>query len=153
ALEDRCLPTIAFIPHFGVETVQGFSDGMQDPPVHFIFSGSYWNTAPGQADEAAMLRSAYYILTGPYLSGLTQYGSDGKASFSGSWNDPGTVPANPGNSTLDVFLQTSIGHYGSVPGNNDPVHAPIYVVVSDPSSSAQDNGGSNALGLYALPGL
>jgi hypothetical protein len=92
-LEDRIVPTIVFTPIFGPETVAGSkNDGLQNPDVIYIFSGNYWNTAQGQQDETALLNSAKSIMSGPYLRGLTQYGSDGKANFWTSWNDTNTVP-------------------------------------------------------------
>jgi hypothetical protein len=148
-LEDRTVPTIVFQPHFGAETVQGTNDGMQNPPVYFIFSGPYWNTAQGQKDEATLLASSKNILSGPYLSGLTEYGASGTASFAGTWNDAGTVPSKPSSGTLQNFLQTSIGnHLNNQPGFHDAQHAPIYVVISDPNSSAQYGGGWNNWGTY-----
>ena len=77
ALEDRTVPTVLFIPTFGAETVQGSNEGMISPSVHLIFSGSSWT----QQSEQALLNSVASILAGPYLSGLTQYGSDGKATL------------------------------------------------------------------------
>src|SRR5262245_36282722 len=88
ALEDRTVPTIVFTPQSGGDVIAPGStnDGMQHPTVNVIFSGSYWTTAQGQQDETALLNSAKSIMSGPYLSGLTQYGSDGQANFGMSWN-------------------------------------------------------------------
>jgi hypothetical protein len=149
-LEDRTVPTIVIKPYFGPETIAPGStnDGMQHPNVVYIFSGSYWTTAQGQQDETALLNAAKAIMSGPYLSGLTQYGSDGKANFWTSWNDANTVPSPPSISDLLNFLDNSITSQGAVPGINDWQHAPIYVVVSDPVSSAGFNGGWNKQGIY-----
>ena len=136
ALESRDVPTVVFTPHFGAEGVQGSNVGMQNPPVYFVFSGAYWNTTQGQTDESTMLASAKNILGPTYLSGLKQYGSDGKATFAGSWNDSGTVPSQPSAMAMQNFLQDSIGQHGAAPGFSDLRHAPIYVVISDPNSSA-----------------
>src|SRR5262249_54697397 len=48
----------------------------------------------------------------------------------------------------------SITNHGPFAGyiSEDWQHAPIYVVVSDPTSSAQYNGGWNAPGFYSGPG-
>jgi hypothetical protein len=149
-LEDRTVPTIVFTPQWGGDVISPGStnDGMQHPTVNYIFSGSYWSTAQGQQDELALLNSAKSIMSGPYLSGLTQYGSDGKANFGTSWNDAATVPSNPSISALHSFLQNSITNHNAAPGSNDWQHAPIYVVVSDPNSSAGNYGGYNAGGTY-----
>jgi hypothetical protein len=151
ALEERAVPTIVFMPHYGVETLAHGStnDGMQHPTVNLVFSGSYWNTMQGQQDEATLINSTKTILSGPYLSGLTQYGSDGKANFGLSWTDPATVPTQPTTARLQGFLQNSITNHNAGPGFNDWQHAPIYVVVSDPDSSAQFVGGWNGQGTYA----
>jgi hypothetical protein len=147
-LEKRDVPTVMFNPQFGTQTVSGTNDGMISPNVYVVFSGSYWNTTQGQQDETALLASTKNILTGPYLSGLTQYGSDGKAFFASSWNDLATVPSNPSTTALQNFLQTSIHTHGASPGLNSWQRAPIYIVVSDPTSSAQFNGGWNNQGTY-----
>jgi hypothetical protein len=152
ALEDRSVPTVVFTPRFGPETVTGSNDGMQNPSVNLIFSGPYWNTPQGQLDEKALINSTKSILSGPYLSGLTQYGSDGRATFGQSWNDSATVASNPSPAALYVFLQNSMTwHTSAWPGFSDWQHAPIYVVVSDPQSSAGFNGGWNAQGEFWVP--
>ncbi len=150
ALEERAVPTIVFMPHYGVETLaQGSTnDGMQHPTVNLVFSGSYWTTQQGQQDEATLINSAKTILSGPYLSGLTQYGSDGTANFGLSWTDTATVPSQPTTLRLQTFLENSITNHQAGPGFNDWQHAPIYVVVSDPASSGQFVGGWNAQGTY-----
>jgi hypothetical protein len=83
ALEERAVPTVVIVPQFGPETIAPGStnDGMQHPAVNLIFSGKYWNTIEGQQDETTLLNSVQSILSGPYLSRLTQYGSDGKANL------------------------------------------------------------------------
>jgi hypothetical protein len=182
ALEERAVPAIvlphpipilgtyniAFTPRFGAETIAPGStnDGMQHPSVNLVFSGPYWSTAQGQQDEAGMIAAAQSILSGPYLSGLTQYGSDGTAYFGRNWNDATTVPLQPNlgipsATDLNNFLQNSIdnhpayfydlyGHKHVLPPlDTDWQHAPIYVVVSDPDSSAQSPGGWNGGGGYA----
>jgi hypothetical protein len=158
ALEERAVPTIVIQPYFSAETIAPGStnDGMQHPTVNLVFSGSYWNTAAGQQDENTLVSAAQSLLSGPYLSGLTQYGSDGTANFGQFWTDPAIVPnatgANgPSQGDVQSFLQNSIGP-GAAPGFYDWQHAPIYVVVSDPASSGLGNGW-NAQGTYGLFGL
>jgi hypothetical protein len=147
ALEERTVPTVVFTPVFGLETVAAGStnDGMQHPTVNLIFSGTTWTTQ----NEQPLIAAAQSILSSTYLSGLTQYGSDGKANYGTSWTDTTTVASNPSTSSLQTFLQTSITNHSSAePGFNDWQHAPIYVVISDPTSSAGANGGWNAGGTY-----
>src|SRR5262249_18532658 len=123
-LEQRDVPTIAFVPHFGAETVAlgSANAGTLNPTVNVIFSGPFWNTTIGQQDEATIINSTKAILSGPYLSGLTQYGSDGKATFGQSWNDPATLPKSPSQSQIQGFLQNSITAHGAYPGLNDYRH-------------------------------
>ena len=145
-LEQRDVPTVVFAPQFGPETVTGANVAMSSAKVNVIFSG-HRQTAQGKVDETTLFNSLQNIINGPYLSGLTQYGSDGKVLFWSDWNDPATVPSNA-SGRLQSFLQTSIGKFGGSPGSNDVQHAPIYLVISDPISSAGANGGWNAPGTY-----
>jgi hypothetical protein len=157
-LEDRTVPTVVFKPTFGPDTVTSQLGGLQSPAVHMIFSGTYWATSQGQQDEATLLNSTGNILNGPYLSGLTQYGSDGHANFVNSWQDSGTVALDskatdgstvPSGAALQGYLQNSIFHHpGNTPGYNDPQHLPIYIVVSDPASAGGNAGGWNRPGAY-----
>lgn len=155
-LEARDVPTVVFNPHFGAMTTQGADVAMQNPTVNFVFSGAYWNptgqgpTGQGGKDEATMLASARNILGPTYLSGLIQYGSDGKATMGASWNDNGTFASQPSTAALQNFLQGSITSHHATPGSNDLRHAPIYVVISDPTSAASFDGGWNAPGKYSL---
>jgi hypothetical protein len=68
-LEDRLVPTIVFNPVFGSESIAPGStnDGMQHPPVYFIFSGSFWSTSAGQSAEGGLLSGAKNILNSPYI--------------------------------------------------------------------------------------
>ncbi len=145
-LEERTVPTVVFTPVFGVETVAAGStnDGMQHPTVNLIFAGTTWTAQ----NEQPLIAAAQSILSSTYLSGLTQYGSDGKANYGTSWTDTSTLSSNPTTSNLQTFLQTSITNHSSAePGFNDWQHAPIYAVISDPTHSAT-NGGWNAGGTY-----
>jgi hypothetical protein len=157
-LEDRDVPTVLFLPNFGREIVHGRNVAMQNPTVYAIFSGSYWATPQGQADETMMLHSLQNILSGPYLSGLAQYGYQGPATLAGSWTDARTVPVDPNNGAnlADVqnFVQESIPGHPAEPGVHDLQHAPIYMVISDPASSAGYNGAWNDWsGTYSARGV
>ncbi len=159
ALEDRLVPTVVFNPVFGAETYTGSHDGMQNPPVHLIFSGDGWNTTQGRQDEQKIITATKNILSGPYLSGLTQYGSDGKATYVDSWNTSMSVPVDPSSGTdsdsvqnllqISISLQSLGNGTKDLPGNADLRHAPIYVVISDTTTSNGYNGGWNAKGTYS----
>ena len=159
ALEQRDVPTVIIPSAFGSEAIHGStSDGMQNPPVVLLFSGSYWSTANGIQDMQTFKNSAAAIMSGPYLSDLTEYGSDGKATFAECLTTPDTVTiggpgsAYPGSADptkLQGFLKNAINNDGVLaPGNHDWQHAPIYVVISDPTSSQGSGTGWNQDGQY-----
>jgi hypothetical protein len=151
ALEDRLVPTIVFTPQFGAENYTGTNNGMQDPPVHLIFSGQYWtNTTQGQQQEQTIIASAKNIINGPYLSGLKQYGGDGMATYAGFANTSTTISGIPSDSTLQGVIGSTIKANSSLqPGKMDLQHAPIYIVFADPNSSgAKENTGFNQKGTY-----
>jgi hypothetical protein len=145
ALEDRLVPTVAFTPKFGGETYTGSNNGMQNPDVYLIFEGNW-----SQANENTVIASLQNILNGPYLSGLKQYGSDGHATYAGSWNATTSLSGNPSTTALQAFLQKEIAaHPRNEPGISDTQHAPIYVVLTDPTSSGTGvNNGYNQDGRY-----
>jgi hypothetical protein len=89
SLEDRVVPTLVLAPEHGAESIAlgSTNTSAQRPTVSVILSGSYWNTAQGQQDEATLRAWAQNILSGPDLSGLKQSGSDGKATLAAGWRD------------------------------------------------------------------
>jgi hypothetical protein len=174
ALEDRCVPTIAYVPHFGPEALQPPASGtgytvMSSATVNLIFWGQYWNTPTGQAQANTFANDAQTIVASPYLSGLKQYGSDGHATIVGRWTDassdpvwpiyipPSYVPqtTNAGDPKSASAIQTEIQKaildptsriYGPAYGSSLTA-APIYVVITDPSH-AGSNGGYNVSGVF-----
>jgi hypothetical protein len=128
-------PSVVFQPNWAGETETAGDQnlGMISPHVYLIFSGSYWSTHQG--DHDAVVAATQRILSGPYLSGLTQYGSDGKAIFNpatDTWQTDKVFTSEPQSPDLLTFLQGAITNDRD-PGANDLRHAPIYVVVSDPT--------------------
>jgi hypothetical protein len=126
---------------------------MLNPTVNLIFAGSYWTTPQGNQSEQTLLGATQALLASPYLSGLTQYGSDGQAHFGQSWIDSAAVPGNPNTAALNAFLESTITARGALPGFGNWRDVPIYVVISDPQSSASEGkvGGYNAQGAYWIP--
>src|SRR6202011_5084266 len=116
SLESRVVPTILFTPHYGSESVFSRPNGMQHPAVNLVFSGTYWTSTQGAKDVSALVSATKPLLSGPYLSGLTQYGSDGTASFGSFWTDSAKVQVStfggfyvpPSTATVGDFLQKSI---------------------------------------------
>jgi hypothetical protein len=153
ALEQRDVPTVLFQPHFGPETLVSSNPAqaaMPHPTVNLVFSGDYWTTANGQQDQAMILNSAKNILTGPFLSGLTQYGSDGTATLGTNWVESETANGNQptGGALVQNLLQDSLSKHHVNVGFNDLKHGPIYVVISDPASAGGYNGGWNSSATY-----
>jgi hypothetical protein len=102
-LEDRTVPTVIFNPiEDGSEVwlnnkglmspsqlASNNTDALQSPKIYLIFAGPNWGTDqdPG-AVTTAMIFGASSIVHSQYLSALTQYGSDGKATIAGWHIDP-----------------------------------------------------------------
>ena len=77
-------PPHMFAPIYGAETVQnGGAAVLKNIAVSFIFWGSSWQNATNPS-AAEIQSAAGSFLYGPYLSGLQQYGSDGKAHLAGA---------------------------------------------------------------------
>ncbi len=148
ALEDRTVPTVVFNSAFGGETVTTTSQhqALNDPTVYLIFWGKSWT----QSNASGLANDAQAIMQSSYLSGLTQYGSDGKAVYGGYYIDNSSASTSSGaNATKEInnvlpnqssWLkpQDAASKAGSTywPGVAD---SPIYVVVFD-TSGATGNG-------------
>ncbi len=168
-LEKREVMTVAFTPALGTDTVFWRSnvDGhpansvvtgpvtnstaLSNPTVYLIFSGSSWTTT-NVVWDAQLVK---YIFQSPYLSGLTQYGSSGTATFGGYTIDHRPTPGPNGRDAeiqyaLDV-LQPSWQKPGSIAphqgGNNVGAigyhFSPIYVVIDDIGFGGASNGGGS----------
>ena len=172
-LEERVVQTVVFTPVFGSQALQPSSNPngqytvLNHPTVELIFWGApdpvntpktptvnYWSTTQGQAAANKFISDAKSILGGPYLSGLIDYGSDGKADWGGSWIDPTNTPPagyDPGSSSAVSVIQQEIKTAITTPGSGIPApstaNSTIYVVVTSPSSS-KTNGGYNSAGTY-----
>ena len=168
-LEDRTVPTVVFQPLFGPESLTASPPFtvLNSPTVYLIFWGSSW--APGQSGaqtEQTLLNDAVKVLQSPYLSGLQEYGSDGRATYGGSWVDsssnpppgfdPGALDVPSNWSAVQAEIARAIAASGSpipAPGSpSAPTGSPVYVVITDPDHSSGDQGGWNAPGSYAPPG-
>ena len=72
-----------------------------NPPVYLVFSGSYWITHPQEVNSISSTASS--ILGGPYLNGLSQYGSGlGTAHYAASVVDL--------NGLLNGFTPSDVPH-------------------------------------------
>ncbi len=150
-LDDRLVPTVVFRPHFGAETIAPGStnDALTSPAVQLIFAGSYWNTAIGSQDRATIISQTQNLVGGTYLSALSQYGGDGKATLGTNYTDATGIAGGFSTTGLQTYLQ---GQITSNPVTPFPVKAVtaantnIYVVITPPGESS----GISAAG-YNIP--
>jgi hypothetical protein len=152
-LESRTVPTIVLQPNFAGEAViANPHTALTSATTYLLFEGPYWGTAQGVQDRATLTAEVQSVLTGPYLSGLSQYTPTGgpvQTLFGGSYADTSALPAgfaaapNSGFnwSVLDAKVLGAIGNPNSgipAPSAQDP----LYVVVTDPTVPAGSVWGS-----------
>jgi hypothetical protein len=152
ALEDRAVPTVAFVPHFsgttlappaGTTLAQEEAGSLKSPPVVLIFAGSDWTTTQGQSNEGAALLGVGAIFGSPYLSALDQYGSDGKATIFSFWqtnNTPTLTGNTPTGTDLRTFVKNEIASQKMTNPGLVPSATAIYFVISDPKDSTTASG-------------
>lgn len=123
------------------------TDAVQSPKLHFVFVGSkFVNGTGGPPTEAAnaMIAGAKAIVSSSYLSGLTQYGSDGKASFDDALFDPKTDPTSSqwtGNLPTVELGSMFTQHPSWLPPTPVNCQTPvIYVVVHYPAPGVPSHG-------------
>lgn len=124
---------------------------LSSPNVYLIFWGGYWGFNGQQAD--ALAADIQTILNGPLSGALTVYGSDGKASFGGSYVDflsnppPGFDPDGYGTSS-QTEVQNEINAVINTPGSGilpPPSNGnAIYAVITNAGTGASYSSG----GLY-----
>src|SRR5262245_40640693 len=130
-LEDRAVPTVFFSPQFGAEAATD-NGGLKlpDPPVYLIFWGSGW-TSSTTPSTTAVTNAASTLLSGPYLSRLSQYGSGlGHAHFVKSVIDS-SDPSAAVFTDADVrkVVERAIDT-GVLPDTHATANIPIYAVVT-----------------------
>jgi hypothetical protein len=158
ALETREVPTVSFTPHFsgtavtlpaGTTLAQEEAPSLQSPELVIIFAGSDWMTNQGFTNEQTVLASIQSILNSPYLSALTQYGSDGKASLFSNWTTTSVPPLTgpgglaPSDSDLHTFVTNQIASMRQGPFARAvpvPNAKAIYMVISDVKDSTTSQG-------------
>jgi hypothetical protein len=152
ALENREVPTVSFAPHFsgtgvtlpaGTTLAQEEAPSLQSPDVVIIFAGTDWSTTQGQTNQQTLLTSIKSILNSPYLSALTQYGSNGNANFFSSWptnSTPTLTGVAPSDSDLHTFVNNQIPSEQKVNASLVPTANAIYLVISDPKDSTTSQG-------------
>jgi hypothetical protein len=144
ALEDRTVPTVVVQPHFAGTTLTSTPAASQysldSVPVVLIFAGSGWQTAQGQQDQRTLTSDITTLLASPYLSGLRQYGSDGKASAFATTNAATPLALQGNYPTFAALRQYVSGQTNGDPGlvppaGTDPRQHPLYFVINDPADS------------------
>jgi hypothetical protein len=141
-LEDRITPTVKFPAVFGAEHVNISGNVLSSAIVELIFWGPSWT----DDQVKAVANEANVIVSGPYLNGLQEYGSNGRAIYGGYWIDRSHV-SGTGNGDVDDEVHNAIDNSGDViPGPGGQTI--IYAVITDPADSATDYGGRNQHGSY-----
>jgi hypothetical protein len=130
------------------------TNALNNPKVYVIFIGPNWESdgAPTAA-TLSMVSAVKAMLNSPYLSGLTQYGSDGRATY-GAYTidttvDPAAHPANYMYLETDKILSEPAFSSWLPPPGGDARKSPIYVVArygSNGTSVGGPYGGSNDYG-------
>lgn len=149
----------------GVTMSQPLSNtlALSSPKVYFIFVGPNWGTNGNPSvSPSIMTNAANAIMSSSYLSGLTQYGSDGQATYGGYTVDTTVDPTKPGVngphhelmwSEIDKTLAKS--EFSSwLPPGGDGSKGPIYVVVNykkNGTGGTGGYGGYNTYGSNTLP--
>ena len=171
-LEDRTVPTVMFQSPFGGDTIHWAAGNpagqpadalvtspitnnpyvLNNPTVYLIFWGDAWT--PDQVNQD--VTAAKNVIGSPYLSGLTDYGSDGTATFGDYALDVSSDPPSPNKVSPPVAATQEINrlvpgiaswqkpqastslNYGDFwPGATG---SPIYVVVFDNYCCSAGNG-------------
>ncbi len=158
ALEDRTVPTVVFNSAFGGDTIvwgpnwwgepvgqtvtgplNNNPGALQDPKVYLIFWGPSWT----QANAGKFASDAQAIINSAYLSGLTDYGSDGIATYGGYTidNSPSTLGPVAATQETQYILNYKMTSWDKPTqpaflGGAAALSSPIYFVVSDLSFSA-----------------
>src|SRR5215831_2295999 len=157
---------MVFSPALGGDTIIWRPDGhtitapltsnatvLNDPQVYFIFWGTSWNTtnAGASADDAQTL------INSGFLSKLTDYGSDGIATYAAYTIDNSAAPSTVTMDTTTQEIQDVLGGNKSEviststwtqPGAT-AVDSPIYVVVYDTGSDPGFFSGQNLARNYS----
>ncbi len=170
-IEERVVPTVLFTPVFGAETafythgVPGIPvDYLNSPQIYPIFWGSYWQQNPAQAQDLAEdFNKLFTANNNAYLQGLTQYHTNGMATFypgdgvDGPAIDGSNPPNNIGSAhpvwgalvpnsrdPIDAEVERVLDHpsnYGfNIPNPGHTAQAPIYVVITPPGVTGGDVG-------------
>jgi hypothetical protein len=136
---------------------------LKSPTVYLIFWGSDWVNSTTQALDPSVnqMISAAQTIVSPasgFLKGLTEFGSDGKATIGGAWYDTHPYSASGSDSGVELgklltnsdyvqSLNSLLGPASLPTSPGDPVQSPpVYIMVR----SLNVQGGGNS---YSKPGV
>lgn len=146
SMEERVVPTVLFTPVFGAEQTHythgvgigrvALEDYLNSPGIYPIFWGSYWQQNPAQAQDLAEDFSELFSANNnAYLQGLTQYHTNGQATFYEEDGVNGTEPAIDATSNPPSNIGSAHPVWGAlVPNSRDPIDAEVEQVVDHPSN-------------------
>jgi hypothetical protein len=132
------------------------ADALNDPSVYLIFFGKSWTPSVVKP----LVADAQTILASKYLSGLTDYGSSGTATYAGYTIDSSPIPdigVNTGDKDpADIGQKCENAAVAEIkkivpkegwaqPPDSNAVHSPIYCVLYDYG----DKGGANWADQYS----
>jgi hypothetical protein len=119
---------------------------LNSPTVYIIFRGQSWNST----NAVKMATDAKIIIESGYLSGLKQYGTDGKAIYGGYYVDNTASPSTVENNlqAKDDEIQNVLSKTTWTKPQGKIQTSPIYVVVYDVPCNGYNSTGSykDALG-------
>jgi hypothetical protein len=165
ALEERQVPTVLFKPLFGAEasshpesrvclTNFNVCSSLQSPNIYPIFWGNYWLENPA----AKQLADAFSkIVESGYLSGTTQYLTDGLAKVMPAFVDlANDVPSQIGpgyNNPASLEIEHVLYDENRLPKPDEAPNAtePIYVVITGPDVAGAGDNGFNQPGFHTVP--
>jgi len=119
-------------------------------PVQLVFWGAVWQTALAQL-ASSFVTAVKAILTGPYMSGVRQYGVK-RCSFGGSLiitaPGPPLLPNTFTDGTIQGVIQSLIDQ-GTFPEPDEPGGRNLYVVLMPPNTQYQNPPGIIAAGAHS----
>jgi hypothetical protein len=145
-LEDRVVPTVVFEPAVGPDSIfwrstdggqpagtvitapipqGGNPDVLNSETVYLIFWGTGWTTQRANA----MASAAETICNSDFFSQLSDYGSDGKVTYSGFYTiDSSSNPTASSSITTEIQKELQNEAF-PLPGGGSVLNSPIYAVV------------------------
>jgi hypothetical protein len=135
------------------------TEALRSPKVYFIFVGPNWGTNGNPSiSPSIMINAAKAIMNSSYLSGLTQYGSDGHATYGGytvdTTVDPTVAGVNGPNHVLmwsEIDKTLSNNEFSSwLPTGGAGGDGPVYVVVNYKNDGTKAKGGYGGWNDYGL---